>query len=142
MHTVQHILQQKPQQLFFIIPGSSVYDALQYMMDKNISAVLIMDKEQPAGIFTERDYARKIILMGRSSKDTTVDEVMTRELVTVAPETGIDSCMRLMTERRIRHLPVIAAQRVTGIVSIGDLVKAVIERQQQTIEQLEQYISG
>lgn len=142
MPTVQDILRHKPQQLFFIIPGASVYEALQYMMDKNISALLIMEKERPLGIFTERDYARKIILMGKSSKDTPVDDVMTRDLVTVTPETSIDSCMRLMTDRRIRHLPVLSGQQVSGIVSIGDLVKAVIESQQQTIEQLEQYISG
>jgi len=142
MKNVQQVLQQKQPQLYFVIPGTFVIEALQYMMDKNISAVLVMDKDRLAGIFTERDYARKIVLKGKSSMQTPVDEVMSRNLLTVDRQTPVSTCMQIMTERRIRHLPVVEEQRVLGVVSIGDLVKAVMEEQQSTIEQLEHFISS
>jgi CBS domain-containing protein len=125
-----------------VSPETSVLDALQIMMDKNISALLVMDGSKLKGIFTERDYARKIILVGKSSKSTKIKEVMSEKLITIELGTSLDHCMQIMTERRIRHLPIIENGLVIGIISIGDLVKFVIEDQQQTIEQLQNYISS
>lgn len=142
MKTVNNIFQNNTKSIFSVNPETSVLEALQVMMDKNISALLIMEGTNLKGIFTERDYARKIILMGKSSKETAVKEVMTEKLITVELHTSIEHCMQIMTERRIRHLPIINNGLVIGIVSIGDLVKFVIEDQQQTIEQLQNYISS
>lgn len=142
MTTVQAILRQKSSDIVSVEGGCSVYDALQIMMDKNVSALLILENGKLSGIFTERDYARKIVLQGRSSKETRIRSVMTAGLITVAPGEGIERCMQIMTEKRIRHLPVVADTKVIGIISIGDLVKQVIEEQQVTITQLQTYISS
>lgn len=142
MKTVKHILQNKPAIVHAVSPGASVLDALKIMMEKNISALLVTEGEQLQGIFTERDYARKIILQGKSSKDTAISEVMTRNPHTIAPDEAIDRCMQLMTNNHFRHLPVLDGGTVVGIISIGDLVKSIIEDQQQTISQLQSYITS
>jgi CBS domain-containing protein len=117
-----------------------VLDAIRLMAERHVGALLVMEGDRLAGIVSERDYARKVILLGRSSADTPVREIMTAAVITVQPETPVEACMQIMTERRVRHLPVIEGGRVVGMVSIGDLVKAVIAEQQQHIEQLESYI--
>ncbi len=142
MKTVKHILQNKSNAIHSVSPSTSVLDALQVMMDKNISALLVMESDELKGIFTERDYARKIILQGKSSKETLIRDVMTAELETVNLNASIDQCMQIMTNRHIRHLPIVEDGKVGGMVSIGDLVKFVIEDQKQTIEQLQSYISS
>jgi CBS domain-containing protein len=119
-----------------------VFDALKLMADKNIGALLVMEAEEVAGIITERDYARKVVLMSRSSKQTPVREIMTSAVMYVRPDQTSEECMVLMTENRLRHLPVIDGGRLVGIISIGDLVKDIIAEQRFTIEQLEHYISG
>jgi len=119
-----------------------VFDAIKLMADKNIGALLVMEADEVAGIITERDYARKVVLMSRSSKQTTVREIMTSAVMYVGPEQTSEECMVLMTENRLRHLPVIDGGRLLGIISIGDLVKDIIAEQRFTIEQLEHYISG
>jgi CBS domain-containing protein len=142
MKTVQQILNVKPLQVFSVTEGSSVLEALHLMMEKNISALLIVEGEKLQGIFTERDYARKIILHGKSSADTPVKEVMTADPITVKPTDSIDMCMEIMTEKHIRHLPVANEGQLLGMVSIGDVVKFIIADQKQTISQLESYISS
>ncbi|WP_276364535.1 CBS domain-containing protein [Daejeonella sp. H1SJ63] len=142
MKTVKNILQNKSASIYSVNPDTSVLDALQVMMDKNISALLVMEGIDLKGIFTERDYARKIILKGKSSKETKIKDAMTSDLKTVNPGTSIDLCMQIMTEKHIRHLPVKEGNQVIGMISIGDLVKFVIEDQKQTIEQLQSYISS
>lgn len=142
MKSVKHILQNKPAGIIAVSQASSVYEALYVMMKNNISALLIMDNNILEGIFTERDYARKIILKGKSSKETLVRDVMTKNPLTVSPHTTISDCMNLMTDRHIRHLPVVDSNEVTGMVSIGDVVKSIIQDQQQTIQQLESYITS
>lgn len=142
MKSVKHILQNKPGIIISLNERSSVYEALEIMMKNNISALLIMENTTLKGIFTERDYARKIILQGKASKETCIKEVMTETLLTVTPETSISDCMNMMTDRHIRHLPVIDKGEVTGMVSIGDVVKFIIQDQQQTIQQLESYITS
>jgi CBS domain-containing protein len=123
-------------------PEATVFEALGLMADKNVGALLVLDGGALVGIFSERDYARKIILLGRTSRETTVQEIMTREVVTVAPDTRAEQCMALMTERRIRHLPVLDRGVLVGIVSIGDVVRAVISEQQETITHLVGYIGS
>jgi CBS domain-containing protein len=140
MITVRQLLDKKGRQVFSIGPGAAVLEAIRLMAERHVGALLVMEGETLSGIVSERDYARKVILMGRSSADTPVRDIMTVAVVTVQPETPVEKCMQVMTERRVRHLPVIEAGRVVGMVSIGDLVKAVIAEQQQTIEQLESYI--
>lgn len=142
MKKINHILEKKGHQVFSVSPQTSVYHALQIMMEKNISALLVMEEEKLNGIFTERDYARKLILKGKSSRDTLIADIMTTELLTVSPSDSIDHCMELMTEKKIRHLPVIEQNRVAGMISIGDVVKFIIEDQKQTIEHLESYIAS
>ncbi|HWK59706.1 MAG TPA: CBS domain-containing protein [Parapedobacter sp.] len=142
MKTVKHILHNKPAVVHAASPDASVLDALKIMMEKNISALLITEDEQLKGIFTERDYARKIILQGKSSKDTAISEVMTKNPHTITPDEAIDQCMQLMTNNHFRHLPVLDGGTVVGIISIGDLVKSIIEDQQQTISQLQSYITS
>lgn len=142
MKCVKNILQNKSIAIYSVIPETSVLEALQVMMDKNISALLVMEGPVLKGIFTERDYARKIILQGKSSKDTPVAEIMTSQLETVGLNTSIDECMQIMTTKHIRHLPIVEDAKVGGMISIGDLVKFVIEDQKQTIEQLQSYISS
>lgn len=143
MKNVSQILLRKSSNFIFsVTPDTSVFSGLRLMMEKNISALLIMENEELRGIFTERDYARKVILLGRSSKDTAIAEVMTTRLVTVGENDSIENCMRLMTEKHIRHLPVLKSKEVVGMISIGDLVKTIIEDQKQTIRHLEEYING
>jgi CBS domain-containing protein len=142
MKTVRNILQYKSQTIYSVDPETSVLDALQIMMDKNISALLVMEGSELKGIFTERDYARKIILQGKSSKETKIKEVMTASLEVINLNSSIDHCMQIMTDKHIRHLPIVDNGKVSGMISIGDLVKFVIEDQKQTIEQLQSYISS
>jgi CBS domain-containing protein len=142
MKTVQQILNVKPLQVFSVTESSSVLEALHLMMEKNISALLIVEEQKLLGIFTERDYARKIILHGKSSADTPVKEVMTADPITIKPTDSIDLCMEIMTEKHIRHLPVANEGQLLGMVSIGDVVKFIIADQKLTISQLESYISS
>ena len=143
MRIVQQMLDAKPSQIFSVAEDSSVLSGLQYMMERNVSALLIIDNEELTAIFTERDYARKIILHGRSSAETLINEVMTANPITVLPTDSIDLCMKIMTDKHIRHLPVMAANgELLGMVSIGDVVKFIIADQRQTISQLENYISS
>ena len=142
MKTVKNIFQNKSTAIFSVSPDTSVLDALQVMMDKNISALLVMEGPDLKGIFTERDYARKIILQGKSSKETKIKEVMTAKLEVINLNSSIDHCMQIMTDKHIRHLPIIDNGKVAGMISIGDLVKFVIEDQKQTIEQLQSCISS
>ena len=142
MKTVQFILNQKPDLLFSVTQESSVYSALELMMDKNISALLIMEGDVLQGIFTERDYARKVILNGKASKTTAMKEVMTTDVITVSPSESVEKCMAIMTDKHIRHLPVAENGKIVGFISIGDLVRHVIEDQKTTIEHLQSYISS
>lgn len=142
MKSVKHILQNKPAGIITVNASCSVYEALEVMMENNISALLIMDNGFLKGIFTERDYARKIILQGKLSKETLVEEVMTPDPLTVTPQTSINECMNIITDRHIRHLPVVDRGEVVGMVSIGDVVKSIIQDQQQIIQQLESYITS
>jgi CBS domain-containing protein len=142
MRTVQQILDAKPSQIFSVTEDSSVLSGLQYMMERNVSALLIVENEELTGIFTERDYARKIILHGRSSAETLINEVMTANPITVLPTDSIDLCMKIMTGKHIRHLPVKKGAELLGMVSIGDVVKFIIADQKQTISQLENYINS
>jgi len=140
MISVRQLLDRKGRQIFSVAPGAAVLDAIRLMAERHVGALLVMEGETLSGIVSERDYARKVILMGRSSADTPVRDIMTAAVVTVQPETPVERCMQIMTEQRVRHLPVIEGRRVVGVVSIGDLVKTVIAEQQQHIEQLESYI--
>ena len=140
MTTVRQLLDRKDRAVFSVGPETPVLEAIRAMAEHHIGALLVMKGEVLAGIVSERDYARKVILLGRSSSDTPVRDIMTTPVLTVAPETSVEQCMQLVTDRRVRHLPVVEAGRVIGMVSIGDLVKAVIAAQQQQIEQLESYI--
>jgi CBS domain-containing protein len=143
MKTAAEILKSKSKQaVHSIAPDDSVFDAVKLMADKNIGALLVMEADRIAGIVTERDYARKVVLMSRSSKETPVREIMTAEVMYVHPGQTSDECMVLMTENRLRHLPVIDGDKLLGLISIGDLVKSIISEQRFTIEQLEHYISG
>ena len=143
MKTAAEILRSKAKQaVHTIAPDDSVLDAVKLMADKNIGALLVMEADRIAGIVTERDYARKIVLMSRSSKDTPVREIMTSAVMYVRPGQTSDECMVLMTENRLRHLPVMDGDKLLGLISIGDLVKSIISEQRFTIEQLEHYISG
>lgn len=140
MKTVSQLLQAKGGNVLSVAPGTSVYDALKLMAEKNVGALLVMEGDKLAGIMSERDYARKVILLGKSSHELAVSDIMSDRVVTVTPAQTVDDCMALMTGRRIRHLPVVEGGRVTGVLSIGDLVKEVIAMQQETIKQLESYI--
>ena len=142
MSMVHDILRAKGDSVHSVSPDVTVLEALGVMADHDIGAVLVLDDERLVGILSERDYARKVVLAGRSSKDSKVREVMTSHVVCVAPTRSIDECMALMTDRRLRHLPVLEHKRVIGVVSIGDLVKATIDDQQFTIEQLQSYIAS
>ena len=140
--TVAHLLAEKGTQVWTVTPDTKVYAALELMAERNLGAVLVLDGDRLAGIMSERDYARKVILVDRDSKETPVGDIMSPEVVTAAPTDTVNDCMRLMTERRIRHLPVLDGGAMAGIVSIGDVVKGVIAEQEFLIEQLESYISG
>jgi CBS domain-containing protein len=141
MPSMLQVLAGKGSQVWSISPDATVYAGLTLMAEKNIGALLIVENDRPVGIMSERDYARKIILEGRSSRDTKIRSIMTSRLVWVHPSDSVEHAMGLMTRERIRHLPVVDDEIVRGIVSIGDLVKAMIDQQQFTIEQLERYIA-
>lgn len=142
MRTVRQLLESKSPDIHSISPEVPVIEAIRLMAEKRIGAVLVMQGEALVGILSERDYARKIVLAGRSSKDTPVREIMTTELITVAPDDNAPTCMQTVTRNRIRHLPVVENGQVLGVISIGDLVAAVIEQQQQELDQLQRYITG
>jgi CBS domain-containing protein len=142
MKTVKQILDAKGYDVWSVRPTDSVLDTLKLMADKGVGALLVMDGQKLAGIVTERDYARKVILAGKSSETTTVQEIMSSKVLCVTPERTVDECMALMTDKRARHLPVVDQKRVIGVLSIGDLVKAMISEQQILIDQLQHYISG
>ena len=142
MRTVRQLLADKPAEVFAVAPEAPVVEAIRLMADKSIGAVLVLRGEALAGILSERDYARKVVLQGRSSADTPASAIMTAQVVTVGPDTPVTACMQLMTERRIRHLPVVEGGQVVGVISIGDQVKAVIADQQLELEQLQRYIAG
>lgn len=140
MASVKQLLDRKGGAVFSVEPEDPVLEAIRLMADRHVGALLVMKGDELAGIVSERDYARKVILLGRSSRDTPVWQIMSSPVHTVTPDRSVEDCMRIMTERRIRHLPVVERGHVVGVISIGDLVKAVIEAQQHTIEQLESYI--
>lgn len=142
MLRIKYLLALKAKALWSIGPDEPVLHAIRLMSDKGIGALPVMRGDQLVGIVSERDYARKVILKGRSSAETPIEQIMTTPVLTVSPDETVHRCMELMTENRIRHLPVVEKQKVIGMISIGDLVKAVIEEQQQTIVQLERYIAG
>jgi CBS domain-containing protein len=142
MKRVRDILEVKGREIFAIEPGASVYDAMKRMADKGVGALLVMEGAKLVGIISERDYARKVILEGRSSRTTQVREIMTAPVLYTEPGQNIEECMALMTEKRVRHLPVMDEDRVIGVISIGDLVKSIITEQKFIIEQLERYIRG
>ena len=140
MLSVEQLLDQKPRAIYAVGPEEPVLTAIKKMAEHHVGALLVMSGEKLVGIVSERDYARKVILLGRSSSDTPVSQIMSSPVHTISTKRSVEDCMRLMTERRVRHLPVVENGRVVGVISIGDLVKAVIEDQRQTIEQLEDYI--
>ena len=140
MKTVRQLLQAKGKQVFAIGPEARVIEALKLMAEKEVGALVVMEGGVLVGVLSERDYARKVILLGKSSHDIPVREIMTAKVITVQPRYTVDECLALMTDKRIRHLPVLDGERLCGIVSIGDLVKEIIAEQQQTIQQLEAYI--
>jgi CBS domain-containing protein len=142
MHTADDILKQKGHAVWSVRPTNTVLEALAVMAEHDIGAVLVLDQGKLVGVLSERDYARKVVLAGRSSKESQVKEVMTAHVVCVSPAQSIDGCMALMTNKRVRHLPIVDHKRVVGIVSIGDLVKAMIDDQQSTITELQRYIAG
>ncbi|SMQ94589.1 CBS domain-containing protein [Xanthomonas fragariae] len=142
MQTVRQLLGTKQVEVFVVAADAAVIEAISLMADKGIGAVLVMDGPRLVGIVSERDYARKIVLRDRSSATTSVAEIMSAEVVTVSPSDTVEHCMRLMTDGRFRHLPVIENGRVQGVISIGDLVKAVIVTQQRDIDQLQRYIAS
>jgi CBS domain-containing protein len=142
MQTVSQLLQAKGSQIFSVAPQDSVLRAIEIMATRHVGALLVMTQGTLIGIISERDYARKVILKNRSSHDTPVSDIMTAPAISVTPEDSVHHCMQLMTDGRFRHLPVISGGRVVGMLSIGDLVKAVIADQTQHIEQLERYIAG
>lgn len=142
MKRVEDILEVKGRDVWSIEPGATVYDAMKLMADKGVGALMVMEGSKPVGLISERDYARKVILEGRSSRTTQVREIMTADVLYAKLEQNIEECMALMTEKRVRHLPVIDEGRLVGIISIGDLVKSIISEQKFMIEQLVRYISG
>jgi CBS domain-containing protein len=142
MIKMKDILASKGREIWSISPDKTVFEALELMAKKEIGALLVMEGEKVNGLFSERDYARKMILQGRTSRDTKVNEVMTSRVICSALDHSADECMALMTEKRVRHLPIVEDNKIVGLISIGDIVKAVISDQQFTIEVLEKYISS
>jgi len=139
---VHNLLQSKKSETISVKPNTSVYDALVLMAEKNIGAVLVTSNDKLVGILSERDYARKIILKGKTSKETKVEEIMTKQVLFVQPEQSVEDCMAIMSDKHIRHLPVLEKGELIGIISIGDVVNAVISEKEFAIKQLENYISG
>ena len=142
MKTVKKILADKGDGVYTISPDATVLEALQEMADRNVGALVVLSEGEVVGLVSERDYARKVILKGRVSRDIQVHEIMTRKVVCASSKHKMDACMAIMTEKRVRHLPILENGQLAGIISIGDVVKAIIEDQQFTIEQLEHYITG
>jgi CBS domain-containing protein len=142
MTMLSQLLEAKGREVYSVAPGASVIEAIRQMAERHIGALVVLEEGRLVGILSERDYARKVVLNGRSSTSTAVREIMSSPVLTVAPEKTVDDAMRLMTARRVRHLPVMRGDRLVGVVSIGDLVKAVIEDQRHTIEDLRSYIQG
>ena len=142
MHTLRQLLGSKTPEVYAVAPGDSVIDAIRLMAEKGVGAVLVMDGARLAGIVSERDYARKIVLHGKSSADTSVRDIMTADVITVSPDDNAQTCMQTVTRNRIRHLPVVENDQVQGVISIGDLLAAVIEQQQHELDQLQRYITG
>ncbi len=141
MLKVADILKTKDSQVYAVTGNISVYDALGLMGEKNIGALLVIEEDRLKGILSERDYARKVVLQGKTSKETMVEEIMTAKVITVTPDDSIDTCMELMSNRHIRHLPVMTGDKVTGVISISDVVTAIIQSQKETIDYLKSYIS-
>ena len=139
---IGRVLKHKGDEIWSVTPDTTVYDALEKMADREVGALLVMDEGRLVGVISERDYARKVILQGRSSRDTAVSDIMTHGVVTVTPSHTVDECMKLMTELRVRHLPVTEGGRISGVVSLGDLVKYVISAQEEEIQHLQAYIAG
>ncbi|MFT5133342.1 MAG: CBS domain-containing protein [Gammaproteobacteria bacterium] len=142
MKTIKELLNNKGNEVWSVSPDATVYESIEIMANKAAGALMVVDGGKPVGIISERDYARKVILQGRSSKDTMVREIMTSRIIHTSPDRSVEECMSLMTTNKIRHLPVMEDEQLVGFVSIGDLVKATISDQQSTIEQLERYING
>jgi CBS domain-containing protein len=142
MTTVSQILSNKPTEVHSVSLTMSVFEALQILSDKNVGAVIVLDNDVIVGVFSERDYARKVELKGKASKETALKEIMSTTIHTVKPTDTVDFCMGLMSNKRIRHLPVVNDEKILGVISIGDLVKAVIENQKETIQHLDAYING
>lgn len=142
MTTIAQLLKNKGPEVWSAKPTDMVIEAIQTMAAKGVGALLVMDGDDLAGIFSERDYARKIILEGKSSRDTTVADIMTTNVIHATPDQSIEECMSVMTENHFRHLPIIDDGRVVGVISLGDLVKIIIVEQKELIKQLERYISG
>ena len=142
MKTVNDILREKGYEVWSITPDATVYEALKFMADKNVGALLVLDGQAVVGMVSERDYARKVILHGRSSREIQVHEIMTSKVYYVHPEQNIEECMALMTDKRVRHLPAMENDRLVGVISIGDVVKAIIAEHESTIKHLEDYITG
>ncbi len=142
MATVKQLLESKDNHVWSISPETTVFEGLQFMAEKNIGALLVTRDDKLIGIFSERDYARKVILKGKASKDTTIGELMTREVVYTTPEDSLDECMALMTAKHIRHLPILNNDKLIGLLTLGDLVKQIMSNQEFKIQELEKYISG
>ena len=142
MKFVNQLLKDKGRDVWSVAPDAPVYQALELMAEKNCGAVLVLDQDKMVGILSERDYARKVILQGKSSKNTPIKEIMSSKVVYIRPEQTVEDCMALMTDKRIRHLPVLENRKLVGLISIGDIVRAVISEQEFIIHQLENYITG
>jgi CBS domain-containing protein len=142
MISIRQLLERKGSEVWLTSPDASVYEALQLLAEKNIGALIVLRNGELVGVVSERDYARKVVLHGKTSMKTLVKEIMTEEVVTVGSEKTVEEAMAIMTDKRIRHLPVLEGEKILGVVSIGDLVKAIIAEQEFTINQLENYISG
>ncbi|MDH3646334.1 MAG: CBS domain-containing protein [Gammaproteobacteria bacterium] len=142
MNTISQLMNTKGNAIYSIRPDATVYDAIHLMAEKKIGALLVMDGDKLVGVISERDYARNVILKGRASESTAVKDIMTKRVIYAPPQQTIEQSLALMTEKRVRHLPILDQDKVVGVVSMGDLVKAIIAEQQLTIEQLERYIAG